>query len=486
MTILKPAEYNALLRTDLYSFIQACFYELHPTTPFQGNWHLELIAAKLWACQQGKIKRLVINVPPRSLKSLCASVALPAFWLGHDPSARILAVSYGQDLADNFSRDCLKIIASPRYQALFPTRLSPLRQSVHEFTTTAQGYRLAVSIGGPVTGRGGDLIIIDDPQKPNEVHSEVKRQSAIEFYRSNLYSRLNNKVDGCIALIMQRLHDNDMTAYVLEQEGWEVVSLPAIAEVDEEFIVDTPLGVRRFTRRAGEALHPARESLATLEQNRLIYGEYVFASQYQQRPAPIGGGIVKGIWFKRFEAGDLPEKFDKILQSWDTATKETELADFSVCTTWGIKDRNIYLLNVLRKRLNYPELKRTVREQWQAFKADVVLIEDKSSGTQLIQEMVHEGLHAVTAHMPTQNKIMRLSAQTGLIENGFVYLPSEAHWLGEYLHELQSFPKGRHDDQVDSTAQALEWFKMSAWEFGAGWMEYIRGEIARNQGLAMP
>ena len=176
-------------------------------------------------------------------------------------------------------------------------------------------------------------------------------------------------------------------------------------------------------------------------------------------PAPLGGGLVKEEWFRRYGTNELTERFDRIVQSWDTANKATELSDFSVCTTWGIKDKNLYLLGVLRKRLEYPVLKRTVREQQSLFSADVVLIEDKASGTQLIQELVADGCHAVTSYKPECDKIMRLHAQTAVIENGFVYIPETTPWLAAYLHEMTVFPKGKYDDQVDSTAQFLDWFK---------------------------
>src|SRR6516164_2727488 len=174
---------------------------------------------------------------------------------------------------------------------------------------------------------------------------------------------------------------------------------------------------------------------------------------------PLGGGLVKAEWFKRYRENDRPERFDRIVQSWDTANKATELSDFSVCTTWGVKEKNLFLLAVFRRRLEYPALKRAVREQQSLYGADVVLIEDKASGTQLIQELNTEGCYAVTRYVPTLDKIMRLHAQTALIENGFVYIPETAPWLAEYLHEMTVFPKGKHDDQVDSTAQFLDWFK---------------------------
>jgi predicted phage terminase large subunit-like protein len=173
----------------------------------------------------------------------------------------------------------------------------------------------------------------------------------------------------------------------------------------------------------------------------------------------LGGGLVKVGWFRRYRNNDRPERFEHIVQSWDTANKATELSDFSVCTTWGVKGKDLYLLAVFRQRLEYPALKRAVREHQSEFGANVVLIEDKASGTQLIQELIAEGCYTVTRYEPTLDKIMRLHAQTAMIENGFVHIPENAPWLAEYLHELAIFPKGKYDDQADSTAQFLDWWK---------------------------
>jgi predicted phage terminase large subunit-like protein len=203
-------------------------------------------------------------------------------------------------------------------------------------------------------------------------------------------------------------------------------------------------------------------------------GSYNFAGQYQQTPAPSGGGLVKESWFVRYGAHELPDTFDQIIQSWDTANKPTELADYSVCTTWGYKREHAYLLNVLRKQLNYPELKRAVGEQAQAFGATTILIEDKASGTQLIQELIEAGNSKITRYEPSGDKTMRLHAQTAMIENGFVHLPHEAHWLAEYIHEITTFPNGRYDDQVDSTSQALSWTKQRP--PGWGILEFYRQE----------
>jgi predicted phage terminase large subunit-like protein len=232
-------------------------------------------------------------------------------------------------------------------------------------------------------------------------------------------------------------------------------------------------------------LHPEREPAAMLEQIRRTIGEYNFAGQYQQAPSPLGGGLVKAAWFRHYAPGELPESFERIVQSWDTASKATELSDFSVCTTWGIKGHDLYLLDVVRRRMEYPELKRAVREHHERFRPSVVLIEDKASGIQLIQELIGEGLHAVTRYQPQLDKIMRMHAQTAMIENGFVRVPDEATWLAQYLHELWVFPNGKHDDQVDSTAQMLDWFKRASLPVsGAGIWELTRQraeELRRSQ-----
>ena len=438
---LTRAEYEALLRQDFATFATRCFHDLNPQTELAMNWHLERIAAKLTAVREGKIRRLIINLPPRHLKSLMASIAFPAWCLGHDSSAQFLSVCYGQDLADKLARDCRSIMVSPWYRQIFPTRLAAHRQAVQEFITIRQGYRLATSTGGVLTGRGADIILIDDPLKPEEALSAAQRQATNEWYDHTLYSRLNDKRSGAIVIIMQRLHEDDLVGHVLAQEPWEVLRFPAIAEADEVHEIETIWGPRWFRRRQGEALHPDREPLETLDRIRRTIGEYNFAGQYQQSPAPLGGGLVKAEWFKRYRENERPERFDRIVQSWDTANKATELSDFSVCTTWGVSGKHLFLLGVFRRRLEYPALKRAVREQQSLFDATVVLIEDKASGTQLIQELIEDGCHGVTRYQPTIDKVMRL------------------HALTEYLPEMTVFPKGKHDDQVDSTAQFLDWFK---------------------------
>jgi predicted phage terminase large subunit-like protein len=483
---LTANEYRALLRQDLNAFIEKSFYELNPTTPFFRNWHIEVITAELEACRRGETNRLIINVPPRSLKSICASVAFPAWLLGHNPSSQIICASYAQDLANKHAIDCRALLSSQWYQDLFPTRLSNQRQAVQEFMTTQQGFRLATSVGGVLTGRGADFIIIDDPLKPDEALSDTQRKAVNDWYDHTLYSRLNDKRNGCIILIMQRLHEDDLVGHVQGQEPWKVIRFPAIAEVDETHLIQTPHGNKRFTRRAGEPLHAEREPLEVLNRLREAQGEYNFAGQYQQTPAPLGGGMVKAEWFKTYTPSDVPSNFELVFQSWDTANKPAELSDYSVCTTWGVKNKHAYLLHVLRKRLGYPELKRAVREQAEAFSPKTILIEDKASGTQLIQELVSEGMHAIQRYEPTMDKTMRMHSVTSTIENGFVHIPEKAAWLQEYLHELATFPKGKYDDQADSTSQALDWFKQECMNPRYGFLEYWKQEAERLKAEELP
>ena len=454
------AECMALLQMDFYSFVDLTFYELNRETDFLHNWHIEKIAEELEKCRRGETRRLIITEPPRSLKSHMVSIAFPAFLLGHDPTAKIIAASYVQDLADNHALACQRVMRSPWYRDLFPaTCLDSARPAVSDFRTTKNGFRLSVSVGGPLTGRGGDFIIIDDPLKPDEARSDVQRKNVNDWFDHTLLTRLNNKETGCIILIMQRLHEDDLVGHLLERGGWKLLRLPAIAEEDEVHEIRTLLGIRRFIRRAGEALHPKRESLETLAMIRENIGEYNFAGQYQQAPAPFGGGMVRAEWFKPYSPAGKPQSFQMIIQSWDTANKPSELSDYSVCTTWGVNGKDIYLLHVFRKRMDYPELKRMIRELANMFQPRVILIEDKASGTPLIQELRHEGVWAVQAYKPTMDKVMRMHSVCSTIENGFVHIPEKAEWLPAYLHELTTFPRSKYDDQVDSTSQALDWQK---------------------------
>lgn len=461
MTKNDPAYVNALLRNHLPAFIRKSFGTVVPGREYLHNWHIDAMAFYLEMCRIGKIKRLVITVPPRHLKSISASVAFPAWALGHDPSLRFICVSYGQELALKHALDCRAVMKSPWYQRLFPrTRIDPLRDTQAEFMTTKRGIRLATSIGGPLTGRGGNFIIIDDPHKPDEALSQAYRDRVKDWYRNTLFSRLDDKERDVVIVIQQRLHEDDLAGYLLAQPGTFDLTLPAIGEGN----VDIQIGIDRlsgrdiiYTHEDGEPLHPARENLETLERIKAEIGSYAFAAQYQQRPAPYGGGMVKWHWFEFYDEMPKRQDGDQVVQSWDTAFTAEEARSYTVCTTWLIRANRFYLLDVFRRRLEYPELKSALKQQRERHWPDTLLIENKGSGTMLVQELRQEYDLWPIPIQPEADKATRMMTQTSLIEAGRVLLPREAPWLADFRHELVTFPNGRHDDQVDSVSQFLNW-----------------------------
>lgn len=348
-------------------------------------------------------------------------------------------------------------MGSAFYRGIFPgATLSPDKLSVNDFATTKGGVRMSTSVGGVLTGRGADVIILDDILKPDDALSETRRKAANEWYSNTLLSRLNSKEHGVIIIVMQRLHQQDLVGEVTDHEDWEVLSLPAIAVQDESYLIETPLGSRLYSRKTGEALHPERDSIETYGKIREAVGEYTFQSQYQQDPMSREGGIIKKDWLKYYE--QAPKDLCYIVQSWDTASKCGEMNSYSVCTTWGVSDNNFYLLDVYRKRMTYPQLKRAAGELFRKFEPWKVLIEDKASGIPLIQELRSEDVYCIESCTPEpgQDKQMRLGVQSIKFESGRVYLPVQAPWLDEYVREITGFPGSKHDDQVDSTTQALE------------------------------
>jgi predicted phage terminase large subunit-like protein len=460
LNTISADEYQVVLRNDLTTFIERSFYELNPQATFLPGQYIELIASALEKCRTGETKRLIVNLPPRTLKSHTASVVFPAWLLGRDPSKQIICVSYGQDLADKHARDSRTLIGSSFYQKLFPgTVLSGDKQSVADFMTTAQGFRMSTSVGGTLTGRGADILIIDDPMKPEEALSDSRRRTSNDWYFNTLLSRLNSKENGVIILVMQRLHQADLVGEVMEGEHWEVISLPAVAERDENYLIESQLGNYIWERKTGEALHPERDSLETYRNIREAIGEYNFQSQYQQNPTTREGGLIKREWIKYCEPGDWPNVFDFVLQSWDTAIKGGDRHDYSVCTTWGICKGNFYLMDVFRKRLIFPDLKRSALDLFRKYNVMKLLVEDKGSGSSLIQELQAEFVWCLEGYTPPPgfDKQMRLDAQSIKFESGRVFLRVDAPWLIEYVNELTGFPGSKYDDQVDSTSQALEY-----------------------------
>jgi len=445
---------EALLRSDFRAFVHKVFHTLTPGQVYVPNWHIEAIADRLERIRRGKVRRQIINLPPRSLKSIMSSVAFPAFALGHDPSHRIICVSYSGDLAKKHSNDFRAVIEAPWYQSVFPaTRIGRFKDSEVEIEFTARGFRLATSVGGTLTGRGGDIIVIDDPLKPDDALSETKRAAANHWFANTLLSRLDDKRTGAIVIVMQRVHMDDLTGFLLSQsDEWEVLSLPAIAEADEVIPV---WGGQTHRRRSGEALSADREPLHVLEGLKGQIGSDAFFAQYQQMPVPPGGAMIKRHWIRRYSTPPQRESVLQIIQSWDTAMKGGPDNDYSVCTTWAqTRDCRMYLLNVWRGRVDYPTLKAKVLALNEEWRPSTILIEETGTAIGLIDELRYH-CYGLIGVKPDRDKAARMAMASAKFEAGNVYLPESAAWLADLEAELFAFPGSRHDDQCDSISQAL-------------------------------
>lgn len=445
---------QAILRNDFRSFIAKAFQSINPGTRYLPNWHIDLIAEYLEAARAGEINRLVINMPPRALKSLCVSVAWPAWLLGKNPTSRIMAASYAQPLSLKHSLDSRAILQSGWYRRLFPgVRLTHDQNEKHKFITTARGFRLATSVGGVATGEGGNFLIVDDPMSPLQATNKIWREHVNTWFDQTFATRLDDKQRGVMILVMQRLHHHDLSGYLLDKGGWEHLCLPMIADRTQHYQfhdVD-------YTMQEGELLHPMRDTQATIERLRQEIGSHAFASQYQQQPLPEEGRIVKAHWFGRYD--DIPDPVVRTVQSWDTAIKSGNQHDASVCMTVKETASGAYIQDVLVIREEYPSLKKIVSQLADIHLADAVLIEDKASGQQLIQDLRRESSLPIIPVMPKGDKITRFSAVSALIEAGRIYLPRQARWLARFEAEILEFPYGSHDDQVDALSQYLGWLR---------------------------
>jgi predicted phage terminase large subunit-like protein len=448
---------DALARQSFFAFTWRVFQTLHPdpADAFIPNWHVEAICHGLDEVRTGATRRLVITVPPRHLKSIATAVAYPAYLLGLDPGCKILVASYALDLARKHSDDFRTILESDWYCRLFPkTRINLRGTRGEEIRTTGGGVRKAVSTGGAVTGFGADYVIVDDLLKAQDAASETERERAKTYLDSSLLTRLNNPEQGRIIAIQQRLHEDDPAGYLLSKGVYRHLNLPAIAEEDE--VIATGPG-RLHKRGKGSALFPQRFDLAILERLRREMGTAAFNMQYQQNPFSPEGSQLRWEWFGTYD--ERPERawFQMVVISWDTGMSADPKSDYSVATTWGFREGRWYLLSVLRDRLDYPDLKRTVLRLSEDWKADTVLIEKAGTGIPLLQECHRQMRSRYRAIKPHQDKEVHFNAACAPIEAGRVLLPRKASWLADFRREMMGFPRTTHDDQADSVSQFLNW-----------------------------
>ena len=421
---------------------------------FIGGRHHKIMADAFERVASGELKRLIINMPPRHTKSEFASYLFPAWFLGKYPQKKIIQTAHTAELAVGFGRKVRNLVNSPDFQAVFPTKLSSDSKAAGRWNTDKGGDYFAIGVGGAVTGKGADVLIIDDPHSEQEamLGNPDVYDRVYEWYSSGPRQRL--QPGGAIVVVMTRWSKRDLTGQILNnaakrgEDEWEVIEFPALMP-------------------SGAPLWPEFWSQKELESIKAEIPVGKWEAQYQQNPTSEEGAILKREYWKIWEY-DNPPPCEFIIQSWDTAFEKNNRADFSVCTTWGVFYRdnengepvpNIILLDCFKARMEFPELKRKAYELYQEFSPDTLVIEKKAAGAPLIYELRAIGV-PLSEYTPNKgsDKIARVNAISDLFASGYVWCP-ETRWAEEVMEECASFPNGEHDDIVDSTSQALLRFR---------------------------
>lgn len=442
--------FPALCRENFDFFLRKAFAELEGGEPYQHNWHIDAIIHELDRIRLGENTRLITTMPPRHLKTFTITTAWVPWMLGRNPSLRFICASYGENLAVKPAADCLRIMESDWYREAFP-QLRLTRRTTLDFETSMGGGRLSTSVGGVLTGRGAHIVIIDDPMKADDAYSEAARQDVRDWYHRTLRSRLEDQEKSAIILVMQRLHEADLAGELLSLGNYHELRLSGIATHDE--LIPLTRG-RFYQRRTGHALHPARQSLASLLERR-AEEPIVFAAQVQQDPMPYIGAFIDPAWFGTY---DTEPWGTEVILSMDTAVKTTVRSDWSVGIVATYYRGHYYILDVFRERVTFPELLSAVAELCRKYKVSRLLIEDASSGQELIQMLrndLPDGVPLPIAVRPHQDKITRFEAQASKIQAGAVILPRAAPWHADFIKEVVGFPNARHDDQADALIQML-------------------------------
>jgi predicted phage terminase large subunit-like protein len=465
-------------RRHLLDFVRLAWHVVEPSTPFVSGWHIDAIIDHLEAVSHGQIRNLLINVPPRHMKSLLVSVFWPCWeWITW-PERRWLFSSYAASLSTRDSVKCRRLIESPWYQARWADRfaLTTDQNAKNRFDNSRSGYRLSTSVGGAATGEGGDRIVCDDPHNVQEAESDSIRKSTLDWWDVVMSTRVNDPKTAAKAVVMQRCHQQDLSGHLLEQGGWEHLCLPAEYEGPRR---TTSIGFCDPREEHGELLWAERFGPEEIESLKRSLGSYAAAGQLQQRPSPAEGGLFKRHWFRYWQprganlppvpvrlpdgtlqsiaAVEIRYNVDDQAQSWDCAFKDLETSDYVVGQAWARVGSAYFLGDQIRARMDCPATVKAVRELSQRFPGTVAkLIEDKANGSAVIQMLGNEipGMIPVT---PQGGKVARAAAVSPLMEAGNVYLPHPlyAAWVNDFIEECATFPNGAHDDQVDAMTQML-------------------------------
>ena len=450
---------NALLRSDFPSFCRKAFEEINPGVTFIDNWHIEAMEKYAKDCANGVIKNGIVSVPPRSMKTEVFSIFLPAFLLGKDPSKRIICASYSQELADELAVKCKKIMESSWYQEIFPnTRLSTSKSGASNFLTTEMGGRYATSIGGTITGKGGNLLIVDDPIKADDAFSAPIRNKVNHWLSNTLPSRLNNPNEGSIVVVQQRLHENDPVGYLLEQGGWNHLSIPAIAQENMEIQL---FNGQSYLFKEGEVMNPKLLGKEVLDSLKNSLGSDRFSAQYLQLPVSETGNLINPNDFRTYTGTLKKEVGDHVIICWDLAITNKDYSDYTAGTVWLIRNNQYYLIHVIREKVEYPQLPPLIANNGSIYDADLTIIEDSHIGKILEADLRKIPRFNIKRVPAIGSKRERMTPGTLDIRAGHVWLPNEAGWLAEFKRECAAFPYGKHDDQVDSLAHFLTYMRES-------------------------
>jgi len=433
---------------------------LEPDRPLVWSWHYDYLCEWLQMVDEWKTRKLIVNVPPRTAKSRFITVLWPVWRWTRRAGLRWMFISYSDSLTRQHSRERRDIITSDWFQRRFAARvtLAEDQNTVTWFDNTSRGSMFSSSVGGTVTGKGGDVVIMDDPQDPSQAHSEAERRSVIEFCDRTLATRLDDAKTGTQILVMQRLHEEDVTGHFLEQGGWEYVRLPMTAEKAET--LSFPISQRTYERAEGELLIPERFGPEEVAELKKRLGSYGAAAQLQQRPAPEEGGMLKRAWWREYPLPpeEQAASCEEIIQSWDMTFKDSVGADRVAGQVWGRKGADIYLLDHVNARMDFPTTKRAVLSlsaKWPT--ATAKLVEDKANGPAIIADLRGQ-ISGLIPISPKDSKIARAHAVSPSIEAGNVFLPRPeyAPWVHDFVEECSVFPMGAHDDDVDAMTQALD------------------------------
>jgi predicted phage terminase large subunit-like protein len=456
---------RSLAADSLAEFVRQAWPLIEPETPLRWSWHLDAVCEYLEAVAGGDIRRLLINVCPRSGKSILISIMFPSWLWVRLPSSRLVFASYSAALSIDLSVKRRAVIQSPWYQQRWGSRVTMASDQnlKSEFANTASGRMIATSVDGSVTGRGGSYVVCDDLINPAMAESDLEREGAIRWFDETLGSRLDDKKTGRVVVIEQRTHQADLSGHLLAQGGWEHLCLPA--EFERRTTIVMPRSLREVVKEEGQLLWADREGRAELDTARLRLGDYAYQCQYLQLPVARGGNRFKREWFGTFRS--VPQHFDQVVQSWDTAFKTSETSDYSACVTIGhLEERGqhgelpgLYVLHAWHGRVPFSELKRNAKEFARQWHADAVLVEDMASGQSLLQELrIDTDLPLVPVKV-SSDKLMRASASEPTISAGRVMVPESAAWVEEFLREVCAFPAGIHDDFVDALVHAINYLR---------------------------